>query len=281
MNVKQIYDADYAKQYDGRFLTSDYAKLASDFELSIIKELVGKDVTWLDVGCGTGYFLRFFPGVNRCGIDLSPDMLDKARVGNEDAHFIEGDFRNVLAEMNQEWKLITCMWTPYNYLGSMAQFDDFISNLIRLTQTGGTLFIPVVDLEDLRPHTVLEYEWYADMFDGTVALTSSTWSWKEHGTGKNHLHLVAPQIGYFIDLLQGYFQSIEVVRYPVYGKDWVSKKAIVAKGKLAQKGTSEVILHKREKVEDTEIPGQNSASSSLKEIGTKTLLKELIARLFS
>lgn len=278
MKTRKIYDSDYAKEYDNRFLTSEYAKTASDFELSILKNIIKPNSKWLDVGCGTGYFLSFFPNTERCGIDISEDMLSFAKERNANAKFIQGDFRGILPQMTEKWDVVSCMWTPYNYLESMYEFDTFITNLIEVTEIGGTLFIPVVDLEDLRPHTIVDYDMYSEIHQGNVQLTSTTWSFLEDN-GKIHTHLIAPQIGYFIDKLNGYFETIEIVRYPVYQDGWVSRKAILARNKFKEKEESLVVEDKLSPIlsENLEI----DIKESIDKFTTKELIKEIVKRLFN
>ena len=60
------------------------SKPDSDHELALLRGLLTPGVTWLDVACGTGYFLRHFPEVERAGVDLSPAMLRLAREATGD-----------------------------------------------------------------------------------------------------------------------------------------------------------------------------------------------------
>ena len=277
IKINNIYDRKYAVEYDSRFLVSEYAKVSSDFELSILKKIIRPKSSWLDVGCGTGYFLSFFQNIRRIGIDISEEMLRIAKDRNHDAKFINGDFRKVLPEMNEKWNVVSCMWTPYNYLESMNEFDFFLSQLVRVTAEGGCLFIPVVDLEDLRPHTVVDYNMYSEIHKGNVKLTSTTWTYEEDN-GKIHKHLIAPQIGYFIEALNGFFEKIEVVNYPVYQEGWVSKKAILARNKNKRIGISRVVG-----VKPTETLKEGIAidtNNSIRHFKTKELMFEITRRFF-
>lgn len=275
----KIYDKQYAADYESRFLLSPYSKLSADFEKSILSNLIRSETRWLDVGCGTGYFLSLFPEIKRFGIDASKDMLEVARLKNPDVRFIQGDFRDILPKLNEKWDLISCMWTPYNYLDSMWEFDRFVQNLVNIVDVEGSLFIPVVDLEDLRPHTVLPYEMPTDVdgYKGTVFLTSTTWTWVEHENGKEHKHLIAPQIDYFISLLNGYFETIEVVRYPEYKPGWVRRKAIVAKYKFNVKHEESELLKNDN---STSLNNNVFELNNLAQFKSIQLVKELFKRFF-
>ena len=245
--VTKVYDDGYADIYDMRFILSPWAATGAEFEEDQLRGLleVDDDPHWLDLGCGTGNFLSRFPGVARAGLDLSPAMVAKATEANPDAEFIrEGSFLDDVDEWHDAWSLLSCMWTPYNYLASVWEVEELVANMIRWTRPGGACFIPVMDLEDIR-HVVTPYEEVPGEFGGVIALTSITWTWDEPHTGKHHEHLIAPQIGHFVRLFELEFETVEVVRYPLFQNVGPSRKAVVAKGKRprADGVTAEVIWH--------------------------------------
>jgi ubiquinone/menaquinone biosynthesis C-methylase UbiE len=93
-DVLEIYNEDYAHKYNRKFIFSD---CHADFEQEIINNLLSEiceEVKWLDVACGTGYFLSCFPNVERAGLDISPAMLKIAKQENPGVLFVEGDFRD-------------------------------------------------------------------------------------------------------------------------------------------------------------------------------------------
>lgn len=228
----KIYDTDYAQAYNERYLLNPFSQTSAETELSVLKSVIDKDTKWLDLGCGTGYFLSCFPGTARAGLDMSPEMLKVAGQASPDALFFqEGDFRVDVPAWKGAWSLITCMWGAYCYLESVKEVEQLVSNIIRWIGSGGSLFLPVIDLEDLRPKMTVPYMMKDTVYGGPIALTSVTWSWKEDLNGKLHEHLVSPHIDHFIALLRPHFDQIEVVRYPPYMNGWVSRKAILATGR--------------------------------------------------
>ena len=90
--IVRLYDDAYAAKYEQEFLLDPLARSDTEAELRLLQQFLTPEVTWLDVACGTGYFLRHFPNVNRAGIDISPAMLRLARQGNPAIPFREHDF---------------------------------------------------------------------------------------------------------------------------------------------------------------------------------------------
>ncbi|MCB9185947.1 MAG: class I SAM-dependent methyltransferase [Flavobacteriales bacterium] len=280
--VSGIYDSNYAETYDERFLLSEFSKISSDFELELLSEILSENSRWLDVGCGTGYYLSAFQDIERCGVDTSPAMLKIARSRNANARLVEQDFRVYLNQTNDKWDVVSCMWMPYNYLNSMHEFDEFLDNLTHVVEKSGSLFLPLFDLEDIRPHTVLDYDWYTEMpgYEGNIILTSTTWTWKEKVSGKIHEHLIAPQLGYVLDRLSGLFEQIRVVRYPVYQPDWVSRKAVLCLNRQEKLSQTNIVIDENPSCYK---PGSNSDASSQpvgidKNVSSSELIMELIRR---
>lgn len=283
-SLLKIYDKEYADRYNDTFLLNPFAKGSSDFELDQLKQLLTPESKWLDVGCGTGYFLSQFPGIKRAGLDISSDMLNAAKKVNDDVLFLkQGDFRNEIPEFNNQWSLVSCMWNPYSYVDSMPEFEKMMSNIIDWTETGGSVFIPVVDLEDLRPNTLVPYAEDTAVFGGEILLTSYTWTWIEH-SGKTHVNMVAPHAEHFIRLLEPYFETVELLRYPPYQDGWVSRKAVLARKKISDiernpKHKASIIRHP---IPASHIPGTGSASgvnNYAQQSTNKQLIKELMQRI--
>jgi SAM-dependent methyltransferase len=230
--VLDLYDDSYAAAYDDRFLLADFPRIWAEFEVSVLRGLLNRDSQWLDVACGTGYFLSRFPGKPRAGLDLSPSMVERAIRANPDARFIrQGNYLDNVEEWHEQWTIVSCMWSAYSYVQSMGEIEQLMDNLVRWTAVGGTLFIPVLDHEDLRDRLRIVYEEPADPWGGTVALTGVTWSWSEPGTQKVHRHLVAPHLDHLVKLVRPRFARIEVIRYPPCRPDGLVRRAIVATGK--------------------------------------------------
>lgn len=261
-DVWDLYDAGYAEAYDERFLLAPWPKAGLDFEVDALRPFVERPgATWLDAGCGTGHVLSLFPGVDRAGLDLSPAMLEQAAAANEDVRELrQGDFREDIEEWHGAWDVVSCMWSAYQYVESMPEIDTVFGNLARWVAPGGTLFVPLSDLEDLR-YVDIPYEADPDVWYGTIALTGVTWSWTED-TGKFHRHLVAPQAGHVVRLLEPHFEKVEVLRYPPFFPGGISRKAVLATGRrpIGEDGTATVVWHPVPKHPD-EVEAQRTAEA--------------------
>ncbi len=282
-DVWQIYDNKYTNDYNERYLLNPFSKISSDTEINVFKNLINEETEWLDLGCGTGYFLSLFPGTKRAGLDISPKMLELAETGNTDALFFkEGDFRTDMPEWHNKWSLISCMWGAYCYVNSMIELETVVSNIINWNKTGGDVFLPIIDLEDLRPNVVIPYELEIDVFGGKLDLTSVTWSWTEAETKIFHKHLVSPHVEHFIKLLQPHYEEIEIVRYPPYMQGWVSRKAIVAKNKrLITDFENPAVVTWQEMPSPAVTDPNTTYTSPLAGITNKHLVKEFLFRIKS
>jgi len=231
--VLATYDGAYAQEYEGRYILNRHYRSKSEFEVTILKRLLREGGRWLDVACGTGYFLSRFAGVPRAGLDISPAMLAIARESNPDALFFrEGDFKDEFPEWEREWSVITCLWYSYGLVESIAAVEALVRNLARWTADDGVCFVPVFEPANLGRGVKLPYLLrQAGHPPETVLITGVTWSWIE-ASGKRHDHMVAPQMDYMVSLFKQYFDTVEVVIYPPF-KPWRRRRrrAIIARSK--------------------------------------------------
>src|SRR5262245_49746429 len=127
--IIDLYDDEYAASYEQKFILSSLAKSDTDFELRLIRRLLRPRESWLDVACGTGYFLRHFPEVERAGIVLSPAMLKLAQSANPGATLLQHDFRDPIPTWNDSWGLVSCMWYAYGLVNTVSDLQAVVRNL--------------------------------------------------------------------------------------------------------------------------------------------------------
>ena len=227
--ITRLYDDGYAAGYDEKFLLSAPAKPDSDHELALLRGFLIPGMRWLDVACGTGYFLRHFPEVERAGIDLSPAMLRRAREGNPGISLIERDFRLPEPAWVDRWDLVSCMWYAYGLVDTVRDVVQLIDNLSAWTAPGGTCFMPLLDPALITgvniPHEV------GSPVPGRVIITGILWSYIEDDRDKVHPQMIAPSLEFMSEQFNRYFEDVSFVRYPPPRPDVLGRPALVAKRK--------------------------------------------------
>jgi SAM-dependent methyltransferase len=231
-DVLRIYDKDYSAIYDASFLVGENFRECTEFEVGLIADLLRGAKSWLDVACGTGYFLSRFPDQERAGLDISPAMLDVARRANPGVTFYEQDFREPMGEWINHWDFVSCMWYAYCYADSVPDVRRVIHNLASWTSPNGTCFLPVCD-PNVLCKTKIPYQPPPDSDDGRLFITAITWTWIDEPIGKRHDNLVAPTLNHVEEMLRGCFEEVRLIDYPCFQADCLeSRKAFVARNKI-------------------------------------------------
>lgn len=227
--IKRLYDGGYAAGYDEKFLLSPPAKPESDHELELLRGFLTPGVTWLDVACGTGYFLRHFPHIERAGIDLSPEMLRLAREANPGIALIERDFREPDASWVGRWGLVSCMWYAYGLVDAVRDILRLIENMAAWTAPDGICFMPLCDPR-MMTGVNLPCEVSAPVA-GRVLITGIVWSYIEEDKGKVHSHMIAPNVEFMVEQFERYFEDVTIHRYPATSAEVPGRPALVARRK--------------------------------------------------
>lgn len=230
--VCQLYDVTYAAAYDANYLLGKNFIEATQYELSVVSGLLRTARNWLDVACGTGYFLSRFPQRERAGTDISLAMLQIARQANPGVQIFESDFRQPRNEFENRWDLVSCMWFAYCYADSCREIDQVIENLASWTSPDGTCFLPVCDA-DVLCKIRIPYEPPPDSDDGYLRIAGIIWDWIDKPSGKQHINLIAPHIEHIIEQFSRWFKDVQLLRYPAFQDDCLAgRKAIIAQKAL-------------------------------------------------
>jgi len=121
-----------------------------------------KEVDILDIGCGTGHFLRQYlkqnPQARGVGLDLSSSMIDEAKnnadaEGIENVSFYKGDWEEVDAGLFRPYNfsLIVCANAFHYFADPQAAAEK----MYHLLSDGGTLKL----LERDKSRSLLTYFW--------------------------------------------------------------------------------------------------------------------------
>jgi len=144
----EVYDTFYANIYD--YLV--FNNLKDDYEVGMIvnKATPSSSSKILDVGCGTGHHVASLAskGLDVLGIDISPSMIDKAKLNFPDYKFNVG---NALTDSEFEpdsFTHILCMYFTIYYFKDKKQFFD---NCYKWLQPGGYLIVHLVDRDRFDP----------------------------------------------------------------------------------------------------------------------------------
>lgn len=113
---------------------------------SVIKKLDIKPEKVLDIGCGTGNFIREMSllGYQVAGCDPSGEMLKIAQSNNPGVSFREDEMPQLSHMMDTFYHLVTCMYDTMNYLTSLDIFAEALNRIYRLLQPGGYFIFDVV-----------------------------------------------------------------------------------------------------------------------------------------
>jgi SAM-dependent methyltransferase len=226
----QLYDQRYAATYDERFLTSEIARVEAEYEITLLAGWLKPGQRWLDVACGTGFFLSRFPTVEREGLDLSPDMLALARQANPGVTFHQRDFLDDCPEWRDRWDLVSCMWYAYGLVSTVRDIERLVANLALWTSPTGRCFVPLADPR-LISGVELPYR-LRSPWPGQASITGILWSYSEDGGTKVHAHQVAPHVEYMEELFGRYFSTVELEVYPPAAPNWEGRRrALVASQK--------------------------------------------------
>ena len=99
--------------------------------------------TVLDVGCGTGYFLKILRknGFECLGIDLSGNMIEKAKAFNPDVFLQKADAKRLPFSDNSFDAIVSIETLRY-----FSKRELLLDEIFRVTKPGGSVFITAAPL---------------------------------------------------------------------------------------------------------------------------------------
>jgi ubiquinone/menaquinone biosynthesis C-methylase UbiE len=149
LNYAPAYTGGHADVYDAIV----YDSIKNEAEVSFLSSTLTPESTVLDVGSGTGHHVDLLKkkGVNAVGIDLSTDMIVRAKQRYSHT-YIQGDALNMATFPSESFTHITCL---YYTIYCMKQKERFFQNAHYWLIPGGYLAVHVTKNWDYGPTSTL------------------------------------------------------------------------------------------------------------------------------
>jgi ubiquinone/menaquinone biosynthesis C-methylase UbiE len=137
LRVQSHYD-DIADVYDQRYDHRDRGKQYYDHIANAVLSQIGTGGDLLDIGCGTGLFIRRFlqHGGNVTGIDISSGMIQRARPIFPTSHFIVGNAEFLPFEADSFDSISSLL--AFSYL---TKPEQTLTDCLRILRPGGRLAV--------------------------------------------------------------------------------------------------------------------------------------------
>lgn len=146
---------DLSKHYEDIFpLSEDRLKLVHKY-LPIGAQI-------LDIGCSTGELAIAVAkeGYKTFGVDLSPEMIEKARQNasaeSVNVHFQTGDMRTIGQIYQQQFDGILCLGNTIVHLTSVNDLRQFFQQIYDLLLPGGVFLFQIVNYDRILHYRVKE-----------------------------------------------------------------------------------------------------------------------------
>ncbi len=143
-----------ARYYDKLYAGKDYAG-----EVRRLISLLGvepdrKQLTLLDVACGTGFHIEHLRRYFRVeGLDICSELLEVARERNPDILFHLGDMTNF--DLGKQFNIVTCLFSSIGYVKTLDRLRSAVRSMAAHLKPEGMLVIePWLTPENWHPNTV-------------------------------------------------------------------------------------------------------------------------------
>lgn len=143
-----------ADLYDKVYSYKDYPAEARALSAFIRRELRSGGNRLLDVACGTGLHVECLAAEWQVeGVDLSAEMLARARARNPGVPFHQADMVNF--ELGRRFDAVTCLFSSIGYMQTLERLGQAIACMGRHLVPGGVLAVePWFTPADWHPGTV-------------------------------------------------------------------------------------------------------------------------------
>ncbi|MDX1658130.1 MAG: class I SAM-dependent methyltransferase [Nitriliruptorales bacterium] len=141
----RFYDALYAS--GGRDVEAEVGRIDA-----VLDDLGVEPDSLLDVACGTGVHLEVWEarGWDVAGVDLSPEMLERARERLPEVELTEADYRDF--DLGRTFDVVTCLFSAIAHVEDEGGLDAAIDCMAGHVAPGGVLLVePWLTPDRLRP----------------------------------------------------------------------------------------------------------------------------------
>jgi SAM-dependent methyltransferase len=133
----QLYKK-FSVYYDKIYKNVDYTGESEFINWAIKKHKTSSGVELLDVACGTGSHAKILKDNFRVtGLDINNDMLKIARNKIPEAHFINGDMKNL--NLKAKFDSIICIFSAIHYNINYVELEGTLKNFHNHLKDGGVL----------------------------------------------------------------------------------------------------------------------------------------------
>ena len=156
--VQSVNYDDIATTYDRRYQQNDYSGVEAALT-AFVREHVDQRV--LEVGCGTGHWLRFCgTGIRVMGLDASAQMLTHAKTQAPGAALAQGS-AECLPWANESFDRVFCINAFHHFHDKVG----FLAEAIRVLRPGGLMMTVGLD-----PHAGVDRWYIYEYFDNALEI---------------------------------------------------------------------------------------------------------------
>jgi len=190
MNKPQTHDQAYqqtaaytkiAEVYDRMMLHVNYPRWAAYIEAMLRRADFDSESALLDIGCGTGRFLRqiYKFGFNGDGCDPSPEMLEIARKRLPQAQFYPCGFPELAQIPEEKYSIITSLYDTINYLPDTDALEQSLNCVYQKLKPPGIFIFDAVTRLNCQ-HYFKNYSDKEQFDEKTAYFRESYYDGKEH-----------------------------------------------------------------------------------------------------
>jgi SAM-dependent methyltransferase len=134
----KVFGDFYTRCYDLLYRDKDY-RAEARYVVEVLREQAKGSNALLELGCGTGRYTEHFvqAGYAVHGVDLSPDMLARAKERCPTTAFSSGDMSHL--ELGITFDAAVALFHVVNYLPTNRQLDGFFRSMSAHLIPGGVL----------------------------------------------------------------------------------------------------------------------------------------------